>query len=46
MVTAGIGWEKAMATHSSVLPAESQGRWNLVGCCLWDLTESDTTEAT
>ena len=28
------------------LPGESQGRGSLVGCRLWDRTESDTTEAT
>ena len=28
------------------LPGESQGRGSLVGCHLWDRTESDTTEAT
>ena len=28
------------------LPGESQGWGSLVGCCLWGLTESDTTEAT
>ena len=28
------------------LPGESQGQRSLVGCCLWDLTESDTTEVT
>ena len=28
------------------LPGESQGRWSLVGFCLWGRTESDTTEAT
>ena len=38
--------EKEMATHSSVLLGESQGRGSLVGCCLWGHTESDTTEAT
>ena len=38
--------EKAMATHSSVLPGESQGRQSLVGCRLWGRTESDTTEVT
>ena len=27
------------------LPGESQG-WSLVGCCLWDRTESDMTEVT
>ena len=38
--------EKEMATHSSVLAGESQGRGSLVGCCLWGHIESDTTEAT
>ena len=38
--------EKEMATHSSVLSGESQGRGSLVGCRLWDHTESDSTEAT
>ena len=38
--------EKEMATHSSVLPGESQGRGSLVGCCLWGRTESDMTEVT
>ena len=28
------------------LPGESQGQGSLVGCRLWSLTESDTTEAT
>ena len=35
-----------MATHSSVLAGESQGRGSLVGCRLWGRTDSDTTEAT
>ena len=38
--------EKEMATHSSVLPGESQGWGSLVGCCLWGHTESDMTEVT
>ena len=38
--------EKEMATHSSVLPGESQGRPSLVGFRLWGHTESDTTEVT
>ena len=38
--------EKEMATHSSVLPGESQGQGSLVGCCLWGLTELDMTEVT
>ena len=29
-----------------ILPGESQGRGSLVGCHLWDRTESNTTEAT
>ena len=38
--------EKEMATHSSFLPGESQGRGSLVGCRLWGHTELDTTEVT
>ena len=38
--------EKEMATHTSVLPGESQERGSLVGCDLWGRTESDTTEVT
>ena len=38
--------EKAMATYSRILPEESQGWGNLVGCHLWGRTESDTTEVT
>ena len=38
--------EKEMATHSSVLAGESQGRGSLVGCHLWGHTESNTTEVT
>ena len=38
--------EKEMATHSSVMPGESQGRGSLVCCCLWGRIELDTTEAT
>ena len=38
--------EKEMATHSTVLPGESQGQGSLVDCRLWDCTESDTTEVT
>ena len=35
--------EKEMATHSSVLPGESQGQVGLVRCRLWGCTESDAT---
>ena len=38
--------EKEMATHSSVLAWRIPGQGSLVGCCLWGLTESGTTEAT
>ena len=38
--------EKEMATHSSVLAGEAQGRGSLVGCRLWGRAESDMTEAT
>ena len=36
--------EKEMATHSSVLAWRIPGWGSLVGCRLWGLTESDTTE--
>ena len=38
--------EEEMATHSSVLAWRLSGTGSLVGCHLWDRTESDTTEAT
>ena len=38
--------EKEMATHSRVLPGESQGWGSLMGCRLWGHTEPDMTEAT
>ena len=38
--------EKEMTTHSSVLAWRSPGMGSLVGCGLWDHTESDTTEVT
>ena len=38
--------EKDMATHSSVLAWRIPGTGELVGCCLWDRIDSDTTEAT
>ena len=41
-----LALEKEMATHSSVLPGESQGRGSLVGCRLWGCIELDTTEVT
>ena len=38
--------EKEMATIPVFLPGESQRRRSLVGCRLWDRTESDSTEVT
>ena len=38
--------EEEIATHSSVLAWRLSGTGSLVGCHLWDRTESDTTEAT
>ena len=38
--------EKEMATHSSVLAWRIPGTVELVSCCLWGGTESDTTEVT
>ena len=47
-----LGWEDPLEEGTAVLNSpvflsgESQGQGSLVGCCLWDRTESDTTEAT
>ena len=38
--------EKEVAATPVFLPGESQGWGSLVGCRLWDHTESDTTEVT
>ena len=38
--------EKEMQPTPVFLPGESQGRGSLVGCHLWGLAESDSTEAT
>ena len=38
--------DKEMEPTPVFLPGESQGRGSLVGCNLWGLTESDTTEET
>ena len=38
--------EKEMATHSSVLAWRIPGTVDLMGCRLWDCTESDMTEVT
>ena len=39
-------WRRKWQPTPVFLPGESQGRGSLVGCCLWGLTESNTTEAT
>ena len=39
-------WRRKWQPTPVFLPGESQGRGSLVGCRLWDCTESDTTEAT
>ena len=39
-------WRMKWQPTPVFLPGESQGRQGLVGCRLWDRTESDTTEAT
>ena len=39
-------WRREWQPTPVFLPGESQGRGSLVGCRLWDHTESDTTEAT
>ena len=38
--------EEEMATHSTILAWRIPGTGSLVGCRLWGLAESDTTEAT
>ena len=39
-------WRRKWQPTPVFLPGESQGWRRLVGCCLWDHTESDTTEVT
>ena len=39
-------WRRKWQPTPVFLPGDSQGRWGLVGCCLWGRTESDMTEAT
>ena len=39
-------WRRKRQPTPVFLPGESQGLRSLVGCHLWDRTESDTTEAT
>ena len=39
-------WRRKWKPTPVFLPGESQGQRSLVGCRLWGLTESDTTEAT
>ena len=37
-------WRRKWQPTPVFLPGESQGWGSLVGCCLWGLAESDTTE--
>ena len=39
-------WRRKWQRTPVFLPGESQGRGSLVGCRLWGLTESDTTDMT
>ena len=39
-------WRRKWQPTPAFLPEESQGWGSLVGCRLWGLIESDTTEAT
>ena len=39
-------WRRKWQPTPVFLPGESQGLGSLVGCHLWDHTESDTTEVT
>ena len=39
-------WRRKWQPTPVFLPGESQGQGSLVGCCLWDHTELDTTEVT
>ena len=39
-------WRRQWQPTPVFLPGESQGWGSLVGCCLWDCTELDMTEAT
>ena len=41
-----VHWRRKWQPTPGFLPGESQGWGSLVGCCLWGLTEWDTTEAT
>ena len=41
-----VHWRRKWQPTPVFLPGESQGRWSLVGCCLWGHTKLDTTEAT
>ena len=45
-IVAFMHWRRKWQPAPVFLPGESQGRWSLMGCCLWGHTESGTTEAT
>ena len=41
-----LHWRRKWHPTPVFLPGDSQGRGSLVGCRLWGLAESDTTDAT
>ena len=41
-----LHWRRKWQPTPVLLPRESPGQRSLVGCCPWDRTESDVTEAT
>ena len=41
-----LHWRRKWQPTPVFFPGVSQGPGNLVGCCLWGCTESDTTEVT
>ena len=45
-IVAFMHWRRKWQPAPVFLPGESQGRWSLMGCCLWGHTESGTIEAT
>ena len=39
-------WRRKWQSTPVFLPGESQGWGSLVGCCIWECKESNTTEVT
>ena len=38
-----VRWRRKWQPTPVFLPGESEGRWSLMGCCLWGRTESEAT---